>query len=215
MTIKRGQSWGERRRVPDDLAVAHCDAEAAALIAAGCREFLLTGGDMWRTIGGSSVSESDPERTVLTLDSLVATYRHDNAVVQQPLFAHAVLTTSEEVTGSSLTSWVRRCRNRKTTTYVMNAQFLGSWDLIPRGHPNDGKFEVLTISAAMPWRQRREFRRRLPTGTHIPHPLVHMHSITSSWHASAQGTAIIDGTEIGVIEDLTVTIGPDSLTVWI
>ena len=26
---------------------------------------------------------------------------------------------------------------------VMNAQFLGDWDVAPRGHPNDGRVEVV------------------------------------------------------------------------
>ena len=53
----------------------------------------------------------------------------------------------------------------------MNAQYLGRWDVAPRGHPNDGRVDVLP-------RRRRRCRRAtgcraraaLPQGTHVPHP---------------------------------------------
>src|SRR6185436_13282717 len=55
-----------------------------------------------------------------------------------------------------------------TTVVVANGQFLRGADLVPRGHPGDGRAEVQVY--ALTRRARRPMRRRLPTGTHVPHP---------------------------------------------
>lgn len=57
-----------------------------------------------------------------------------------------------------------------TSVVVANGQFLGGSDLVPRGHPGDGRFEVQVY--AVPRGERGRMRRRLPTGTHLPHPAI-------------------------------------------
>lgn len=216
MTIKRGQPWGERRTPPENLPIATSDHQAGKLLSEGCREFLLTGGDMWRTLGGAPSSPLELERTVVTLDSMLVTYfqvetrrRH-----QQPVFSHVIFTAR------CWPSWRRSFQpfiNRLRPVdenYVMNAQFLGTWDVIPRGHPNDGRVDVLTVPASLSWRQRQQFRRRIQTGTHIPHPLVEVRPITQTWSAEGCGTLILDGLNRGPVEDLTISVVADSVTVW-
>ena len=51
---------------------------------------------------------------------------------------------------------------------AMNAQWLGSWDVAPRSHPNDGLLDV--FDGDLPLGERLKARSRLPTGTHVPHP---------------------------------------------
>ena len=58
---------------------------------------------------------------------------------------------------------------RATTVVVANGQFLRGNDLVPRGHPGDGWAEVQVYTLAP---RRGAMRRRLPTGTHVPHPGV-------------------------------------------
>ena len=57
-----------------------------------------------------------------------------------------------------------------TTVVIANGQFLDGCDLVPRGHPGDGRVEVqvyaLDAGGAGP------MRRRLPSGTHLPHPRI-------------------------------------------
>ena len=59
-------------------------------------------------------------------------------------------------------------RGRATTVVVASGQFLRGADVVPRGHPGDGWAEVQVYALAR--RARRPMRRRLPTGTHVPHP---------------------------------------------
>jgi diacylglycerol kinase (ATP) len=60
---------------------------------------------------------------------------------------------------------------RATTVLVANGEYLGGADVVPRGHPGDGRLEV-HVHALAPG-DRRGMRRRLGTGTHVPHPAIH------------------------------------------
>ena len=53
-------------------------------------------------------------------------------------------------------------------------QFLRGNDLVPRGHPGDGKAEVQVYDLER--RERRTMRNRLATGVHVPHPRIHQRS---------------------------------------
>ena len=45
-----------------------------------------------------------------------------------------------------------------------------TWDVAPRGHPNDGRLDVL--DADLPFDERLQVRARLEHGTHVPHPRI-------------------------------------------
>jgi hypothetical protein len=171
---------------------------------------------MWRTLGGSSSSSLDLERTVVTLDSMLVTYCQVKTRIRhhQPVLSHVVYTKRY---------WPNRLRrfqpliNRLRPAdedFIMNTQFLGSWDVIPRGHPNDGRVDILTVPASLSWRQRWQFRRRIQSGTHVPHPLIEVRPITQTWSAEGCGTLILDGLNRGPVEDLTISVVSDSVTVW-
>jgi hypothetical protein len=55
-----------------------------------------------------------------------------------------------------------------TGIVIANGQHLRGLDLVPRGHPGDGRMEIHVYTLAPG--QRRGMRRRLPSGTHVPHP---------------------------------------------
>lgn len=57
-----------------------------------------------------------------------------------------------------------------TAVVVASGQYLRGADLVPRGHPGDGRAEV-QVYAVRP-AQRAAARRRLPQGVHLPHPDV-------------------------------------------
>jgi len=57
-----------------------------------------------------------------------------------------------------------------TTVVVASGQFLRGHDVVPRGHPGDGRAEVQVYAVARG--QRSGVRRRLPLGTHVPHPEI-------------------------------------------
>jgi diacylglycerol kinase family enzyme len=53
---------------------------------------------------------------------------------------------------------------------VANGQYLDGSDVVPRGHPGDGRLEVQVYALAPG--ERRAMRRRLASGTHLPHPRI-------------------------------------------
>jgi len=60
---------------------------------------------------------------------------------------------------------------RATNVIVGNGQFVAGADLFPRGHPGDGRAEVLVIG--VPKAQRAAFRERLASGDATRHADVH------------------------------------------
>jgi hypothetical protein len=93
-----------------------------------------------------------------------------------------------------------------TTVVVANGQFDGPADLAPRGHPGDGRVEV-QVYALRPG-ERAAMRRRLPTGTHVPHP-----RITATTGRAVEITApgarlpvTVDGRPTGRVERFSATV---------
>jgi diacylglycerol kinase family enzyme len=57
-----------------------------------------------------------------------------------------------------------------TSVVVANGQFLRGADLVPRGHPGDGRLEVQVYAPTAG--ERGAMRRRVAAGTHLPHPRI-------------------------------------------
>ena len=53
---------------------------------------------------------------------------------------------------------------------AMNAEWLGRFDVAPRAHPGDGLLD--TLSGRPSSDDRIKAHRRLPSGTHVPHPAI-------------------------------------------
>jgi diacylglycerol kinase family enzyme len=110
----------------------------------------------------------------------------------------------------------RRTWLRGPAVVVANAQFLGSWDIAPRSHPNDGWLDTTEVSATMSFAQRLEARKRLPTAGHLPHPDLATSRVRErSWVFSRPLDLWLDGTKVGRTRRLSVRVLPDALTVCI
>ena len=53
---------------------------------------------------------------------------------------------------------------------IASGQYLRGNDVVPRGHPGDGRAEVQVYASARG--ERRAMRERLPLGVHLPHPRI-------------------------------------------
>jgi hypothetical protein len=74
------------------------------------------------------------------------------------------LAVSLEVDGTNVST------TRATGIVVATGQFLRGLDVVPRGHPGDGRLEVYVFRLRAG--ERRAMRSRLPQGTHVPHPRI-------------------------------------------
>jgi diacylglycerol kinase family enzyme len=85
----------------------------------------------------------------------------------------------------------------------MNSEWLGDWDVVPRAHPGDGFFDVL--EARLSLHDRLEARRRLPTGTHLPHPSITVRKFSSGDIDFGVRRAIyVDGDHVGTARTVRV-----------
>lgn len=90
---------------------------------------------------------------------------------------------------------------------VANGQFLRGLDIVPRGHPGDGRAEVQVY--AVPRGERRAMRERLPRGEHLPHPRIRVAAGREvEIHLARSRPVEIDGTPAGDAAALTVEVVP-------
>ena len=152
MTISKGSPYGEPGvTLPGDGVRCATDADARRAVEAARREgrpfpvLGLVAGDLVRTLGGTGALN-----------------------VGFPVDLGQVLVDGR--LHLFVASCVVRSRSWRRTVAVGNAQWLGGWNLWPKGHPNDGRLDLL--DARLPLGDVWKVRRRLPTGTHLPHPSI-------------------------------------------
>ena len=201
MTIRKGQPWGESGPLVDDGVVVFSDADAAAAVAAARADgrplpmLGLLGGDLYRTLGGRSdaarLRSADARRYPIDLGIAVV----DG--VERCFVAHVI---------AHRRGW------RGRAVAAMNAQWLGTWDLGPKSHPNDGLLDV--SDGRMGLSDRIAARHRLPTGTHLPHPTISVRRTAAIEIELETATPVfVDGVSLGSARHLALHVEPDALTV--
>jgi hypothetical protein len=199
VTIRKGEPWGEPGPLPAGGRVVGSDAEAREVVTAARRAservppLGLLGGDLCHTLGGTG----DEARL------------HSDTAVQVPVDLGSVLVDGR-------LHWfvahlvVRRSWWRGRVVAVMNAQYLGKWDVAPRGHPNDGRLDVL--DADLPFGERLQVRSRLPAGTHVPHPRIEERHVQALQVDLERPTPVyLDGQLVGRARRLSIRVEPDAL----
>jgi hypothetical protein len=201
MTIERGVEWGSAGQLPDGAPVVQSDAELTDLVTRHRRagEPLpavgLLGGDLCRTVGGrGDVARLHSEHArLLPID--VGSVLIDGRL--HWFVAHLV---------------ARRSWWRGRIWAACNAQWIGSWDVAPRAHPGDGLLDVLDVQLSPG--DRLAAWKRLPTGTHVPHPDITQQRAKAVQVAFERPLVVyLDGSEIGSARQLAVRLEPDALTI--
>jgi hypothetical protein len=202
VTIRKGEAWGGPGALPDDGVVVRSDAEARAALEAARRDgrpyptLGLLAGDLARTLAapGDEARLRSVERGAMTFPVDLGQVLVDGRL--HLFVAHAV------------------ARNRWWTRAVvaMNAQWLGDWNLGPRAHPNDGLLD--TSDACLPVGDLAKVRRRLPTGTHLPHPGIKARRAAAVTFELDRALPVwCDGERVDEGRVLSVRLEPDALRV--
>ena len=201
MTIRKGAAWGETGGLPAGGVVVRSDAEARAVVTAARRAgdpvppLGLAGGDLCRTLGGRGDEGRIRSDAGVRLPVDLATVLVDGR--QYWFVAHLV---------------ARRSWWRGRIVAAMNAEFVGSWDVAPRAHPDDGLLDVLDVSPAMPPLDRLRARGRLPSGSHVPHPAIAVARRPALQVTLDRPTPVwLDGERVGEGRDLSLRVEPDAL----
>lgn len=196
MTISKGSSYGEPgATLPDGGVRCADDAEARRVLEAARREgrpfpvLGLAGGDLARTLGGTGALD-----------------------VGFPVDLGQVLVDGR--LHLFVASCVVRSRSWRRTVAVGNAQWLGSWNLWPKGHPNDGRLDLL--DARLPAGDLWKVRRRLPFGSHLPHPAIEARRVKAETVELDRPLGVwLDGERIGEGRTFAFRCVPDALRVVI
>jgi hypothetical protein len=203
MSIRPGASWG--REVPRPVGLVVVDDDAAfvrAIAVPDAPPVAVRSGDLARTLGVRSL---DHRSNVNEFPVDLLHVRLDDAEEPIAACAHVI----------ARSPWSRGHWFRGRILAVMNAEFVGDWDVAPRGHPNDGRMEVFDVDASMSVRQRLAARRRLRTGTHVPHPRVSTRSVrTGTWSFVRPVEVVVDGRRVGRASSLAVDVVADAATVY-
>jgi hypothetical protein len=171
--IRPGEEWGRPAASPPDRELDGDDEMLAACVArfpgSLVRFHPTPDSDLARAVGLDTGSPSTgrelPLDALLLDDDTLAC----NMVVMGPppdrlrRFARRI---GMHVTVDG-TPWID---GPATTVLVAIGQFLRGADVVPRGHPGDGRAEVQLYQLRPS--ERRAMRARLPVGAHLPHPRI-------------------------------------------
>jgi hypothetical protein len=210
--VRKGEPWGRPTDAEPDRVIEGDDASLAAWVESApgalVRFRSSSDSDLARAVGGSS--SATPVGTELPMDALV--------------LADGSLAVNMVVLGTPpdrLTRFSRRVAltvdldgNRwfdgtATTVLVAVGQWLRGCDVVPRGHPGDGRVETQVYRLRA--RERREMRRRLPTGGHLPHPRILARTARTLVIEAAAPLALeVDGVGRPAVSRLLAEVRPDA-----
>jgi diacylglycerol kinase family enzyme len=154
----------------------------------------LVGGDLCRTVGGKGDETRIRSERAMQLPVDLGSVLLDGR--QHWFVAHLV---------------VRRSWWRGRVVAVMNAQWIGPWDVAPKSHPNDGLLDV--FDGDLSFDDRLKVRGRLRTGTHVPHPAIAQSRVAALQIEFDRPTPVwLDGERVGSARTLSIRTEPDALT---
>lgn len=211
MTIEKGKEWGHRAPCPNKFAYAKDDADLISQWRhTSSIPFVVLAGDLHTSLGCPTWRNTARAKEITEVQFLPV----DILKVE--------VTTGDQLSGDGIAemyalssvqigSWF----SRKRFIVVSNCGFVGESNIAPRAHPNDGEIDVVTISAAIDWRQRLQARSRARLGTHVPHPQIAMErGVSHSWtKESSRERLFVDGVEVKRWNAVHVSVIADACTV--
>lgn len=213
MGIVPGEPWGEATSAAPDLTVEGDDADLAARLVTAPKGALVrfvpsATSDLARAVGLRA--DGPPQGIALPLD--VLDLGEDRLAVSTVVLGAAP---------DRLTAFRRRIPievrldgrdpdaavPRAAAVVVATGQWLRGNDLVPRGHPGDGKAEVQAYLLRPG--ERAAMRARLPAGTHLPHPRIVTRTARSIELRTPRPLPLeVDGRPAGPVSALTVALLP-------
>jgi YegS C-terminal NAD kinase beta sandwich-like domain len=217
--IEKGRPWEQPAAGPSDVTVEGDDRALAAVVERqpGARvAFRPRASDFARAVGLTDEPQGGVE---VSCDALTVE-------------ADGVTTTAVNMvvlgTAPDRQRWWSRSRpvlvrvdgrvvhdGAATAVVVGNGQHLRGNDVIPRGHPGDGRVEVQVYFLER--RERAAMRARLPRGDHVPHPRIRSASGSEVevWAAEGIRRLEVDGEGRSPVTEATVTVRPGAFTLLV
>ena len=209
--IRPGEEWGSPTDSPPDLEVHGSDATLARAVGATPGALIRfvpdTTSDLARAVG---LGPGEPHGTAVPLDVLAlgdGTLAPNRCVIgtapDRLRWSTPAIDLDIEIDGSP---WFA---GPATTVVIATGQFLRGVDLVPRGHPGDGKAEIQAYELTR--RERRPMRSRLPIGTHVPHPRIRQRTArTIVVRARSSAAYEVDGVARTPVGELSIEVKPEA-----
>jgi hypothetical protein len=213
VTIRKGAPWGRPASAPADVVVEGDDADLAAAVGehAGAR------------LSFRPAPDSDFAHAVGLVDGTDATTELPCDALDVDADGSVQTAVNMVVFGTApdRQRWWTRARRVLVRVdgrivhdgdacgvVIANGQHLRGYDILPRGHPGDGRAEVHVY--ALGRGERRGMRSRLRDGTHVPHPRIFTATgrQVDVWAAEGIRRLEIDGHPRSPVTGLTVTVRP-------
>ncbi len=209
--IRPGEEWGAPTDAAPDLEVGGGDLDLARAVAGRLGALVRFRPDATSDFAGAVGLHADVELGVeVTVDLLRLTRGRAGAddAVNMVILGSApdALRRFARRFGASVRVDGRSVFHGPCTGIVIaTGQFRSGLDLVPRGHPGDGRAEVQVY--AVPRREWRGLRARLATGTHVPHPGITQRSGASVTVSIDREVPLeVDGRPSGVTDVLDVEV---------
>jgi hypothetical protein len=217
--IEKGRPWEQPATGPSDVTVEGDDRALAAVVERhpGARVAFRPGA-------------SDFARAVGLLDEPrgAVEVRCDALAVEADGFTTTAVNMVVVGTAPDRLRWWSRSRRvlvrvdgrvvhdaAATGVVVGNGQHLRGNDVVPRGHPGDGRVEVQVYFLER--RERAAMRARLPRGEHVPHPRIRCASGSEIevWAAEGIRPLEVDGEARSHVTETRVTVRPSAFTLLV
>ena len=207
MTIRKNENWGSTVARPKNLVICESDAATSELISdryvkkQNFPALAIAKSNLARTLGlnGANVNAQVMQATPFDLIEILFTDKSNREQIVLAL-------------GYGL---LRKSWWRSEIVAAMNTSFIGEWDCAPRSHPNDGKFDVVTVKRDMNPTQRLIALHRLRLATHIPHPQISVKQLTNfDADCSSKPNLYVDDRRFSCVNRCKFRLIPDALTLY-
>ena len=200
---REGADWGERARPPADLIVVDDSAAAVEMLAAERRANRPSRPSGFGVVISYGRSAAPPLGSGLGRGGVA---RHGRPRCRPRRWRPALVPRPSH--RSSIMA-------RGQVLVVANAAFVDDWNIAPRAHPGDGRFDTLETST-MGLGDRWQARSRLKLGTHVPHPAITTRRVEAVQYDFERPMPIwLDGRSIGEARHLSIRLEPDAVDIWI
>lgn len=217
MTIEKGQEWATRAELGSEAPVVSGDATLAGLftVRKSGKRLAIDGPKQVGLLGAGPSADATESHDLAKTVSAGASAEEIRSGLRTNVSIDLGIVTLDGwhvVMAASLV--IRRPFWAGTVEGAMNASFLGSWNVAPSGHPNDGRFDV--IRAELSLGDRLKARSRLPSGSHVPHPGIAIRRLKQhTFEPTPRAIIRIDGLDVGNAEKVDVVVVPDATTIVI
>ena len=209
MTIRKGEQWGEPCSAPIGLPEFATERDLGFHVRGNgiIPEAILKSGTLIQALGIVAPT-TDRGRIKVLIDLIKVAYTDLDGRDRDDIAVGSVLIGRR--------SWLG------DVCIVSNCGYLRTRELLSKAHPNDGVMDVLVVSSLMPFMQRLQAWRRVPTSSHLPHPDISTKQTERfSWpivgdEARSKGARlVIDGESLGLVKSVRMQVIPDAITLYV